>query len=264
MMRATEETLNAYADGALDADARAEVESQLATDAAARAFLEKLRRANALAREAFAEPFQEPPPQTLIDMILQAPDTVESDGVIPLDVPTSRRRTIRHYSLPLAAALALAIGLAAGLLLGRQPAQEPNAVALGDVAPGSQMYRLLERHPSGSILDMPAQQGLAQRLSVVATFRDRHARPCREIEVLPPVNAGQQPLAAAVACRGPNGSWTVEGTVRLTYAPSATAGQFEPSGVPEKDALDGLLAMLGAQTALSSDDERLMMQRGWQ
>lgn len=260
-MRVSEETLNTYADGALDADACAEVEAHLKTDAAARAFLEKLRRANARAREAFAEPFHEPPPQALIDAILQAPDAAGSNRVTRL---ASRPRRIRDYALPLAASLTLAIGLAAGLLLGRQPTQEQNIVALGDVAGGSRLHLLLERHPSGSILEMSSQQGAARRLSIVATFRDRHARPCREIEVLPPASAGQQPLAAAVACRGTSGVWMVEGAVRLTYSPNATGGQFEPSGVPEKEALDGLLTMLGAQTALSTAEEVLILQRGWQ
>jgi Putative zinc-finger len=261
MRRLSEETLNAYADGALEAAARAEVEAHLEVDPEARALLEKLRKANALAIEAFAAPMREPPPQALIDAVLTGPgNDVASDPGMRQKRRPPRAWRVRDYTLPLAAGLALAIGVTAGVYLGRQPAQAPGELALGIVPGDSTLHRLLEGHPSGSSLNIGQAQ--ARRLGIVATFRDRHARPCREVEVLP-TGTDAQALAAGVACRDAGGRWAVEGATRLAGAPQAPGGQFEPSGVPEKDALEGLLAMLGARRALSAAEEKELIERGW-
>jgi hypothetical protein len=263
MKRLSEETLNAYADGALDAQARTEVEAQLATDAEARALLQKLRRANALTTEAFAAPMHEPPPQALVDAILRgAAHGAAADRSMPPGRQQSRAWSVREYALPLAAALALTIGIAAGVFLGRQAGRIPEQLVLGAVPAGSTLHRLLEHHPSGSMLDIDGARGAARRLSAVATFRDRHDRPCREVEALRP---GTDPLAiaAGVACRDAEGLWLVEGAIRLGGAPLTSAGQFEPSGVPEKDALEGLLTMLGTQRALGPAEEKALIERGW-
>jgi hypothetical protein len=263
MNRLSEEMLNAYADGALDAERHAEVEAQLAADAEARALLEKLRGANALAIVAFAEPMHEPPPRALVDAILRAPAhaaTVEQSAL--RKGWRWHRWSIRDQALPLAAALALAVGITAGVLFGSRTLHVPEQVALGPVQAASTLHRLLERHPSGSSLNLDGTQGSARRLSIVATFRDRHARPCREVEVLR-TGADHHPVAAAVACRGAAGGWVVEGATRVAGATPATGGQFEPSGMSEKDALEGLLTMLGAQRALSPDEEKALIERGW-
>jgi hypothetical protein len=263
MKRLSEEMLNAYADGVLEAHTRAEVEAQLETDAEARAILEKLRRANALTIEAYAAPMREPPPQALIDTILKGPAYGASAD---RDAPQARHRwrawSVRDYALPLAAALALAVGIIAGVFLGRQAGQAPEHLALGAVPADSTLSLLLERHPSGSTLKIGGSQGAAWRLSVVATFRDRHARACREVELLPQ-GADLHAIAAAVACRDTGGRWVVEGATRLAGAPRGTSPQFEPSGVPEKDALEGLLALLGAQQALTPAEEKALIASAW-
>jgi hypothetical protein len=264
MKRLSEETLNAYADGALEAQARADVEARLKIDPEARGLLEKLRGANALAIEAFAAPMHEAPPQALVNTILRGPaHEAAADRRMPLRRRRSLAWSVRDYSLPLAAALALAIGITAGVLLGRQPAKSLGELALGVVHSDSTLYRLLERLPTGSTLEIAGgQAGAGHRLSIVATFHDRHARPCREIEVLPR-DADPHAIAAAVACRDAVGGWVVEGATRLARAPLAPGGQFHPSGVPEKDALEGLLAMLGAQRALAPAEEKALIERGW-
>jgi hypothetical protein len=253
----SEEMLNAYADGALDVASRAEVEARLAVDPEARALLEKLRRADGLAAEAFAAPLHEPPPQALVDAITQAP----ARGTAGIRDPRSWR--LRDYALPLAASVALAVGVAAGAFLGRQPAGPPGELALGEVAGESALQRLLESHPGGSTLAIDATGRLSRRLGVVATFRDRHARPCREVEVLLP-GSGRQAVAAAVACRSDAGRWVVEGVARLAPAPQSVAPGIEPAGVAEKDALDALLTLLGAQRALEAGEEQALIERRWQ
>jgi hypothetical protein len=255
--RLDEETLNAYCDGALDVEARAEVEVLLQADAEARDRLAKLRRANALAIEAFGAPMQEPQPQALIDIILQDRD--------PRSGPAGPRwmrglgAGMRNYAVPLAASLALAIGIAAGLMLARQTEPASIGLALGTVPRESPLHRLLDHALSGQIQEMGSSDG---RHAVLATFRDRGGRPCREIEVLPP-ETGLQPIAAGVACRAADGGWVVEGAVSLAHAAGTGAQHYEPSGVTEKDALEGLLNLLGAQAALSPEEERALVQRGW-
>jgi hypothetical protein len=264
MKRLSEETLNAYVDGALDAGARAEVEAHLATDAEARALLERLCAADRLAVEAFVAPLREPPPRALVDAILNAPAPrgAPATGAVSHDASRGTQpglaTRVRWYALPLAACLVLAVGLGAGALLGQWLAQPPSELSLGPVPGESVLHRLLERQPSGSALEMRG----SQRVGVVATFIDRHARPCREVEILP-AGSDQQPIAAAVACREGSGQWLVEGATRLAGSSPAPGVKFEPSGVPEKDALDGLLTLLGAQQALGPAEEKALMARGW-
>jgi hypothetical protein len=203
----------------------------------------------------------EPVPQALIDTILRRPslDTGVDRG-IRLGARAPRSRSIGAYAMPIAASLVLAIGI--GLLVGRQSTPAGDELTLGLVSAEGQLHRLLESHPSGSFLEVDRPGKQARRLNVVLTFRDRHARACRELEVLP-AGTGEQPLAAGVACRRDQGGWVVEGAARLAQAPTAARPGFEPSGVSEKDALEGLLTMLGAQAALSSEEEQALMERGW-
>ena len=216
MKRLSEETLNAYADGALEADARAEVEAQLQTDAEARALLDRLRTADRLAIEAFAAPMHEPPPQALVDAILGAP----APGAADRDASLGGR--------PSPAWSAREAGLAAGCKPG--PRCRPRRRRFPRASAGSAACRAgwragagggarRERPPSPA--GAPSERehagdrgarGAARRVGVVATFMDRHARPCREVEVLP---AGTDPphrVAAAVACRDAAGGWVVEGS----------------------------------------------------
>jgi hypothetical protein len=267
MTRLSEETLNAYLDGELDAAARAEVEAALQADAEARALLERLRTADRLAIEAFAAPMHERPPPALVEAILSGPGNSAADHPA-VRVPQTRPWRLRDYALPLAAAVALVAGVAAGAFMVRQSAPAPGPLALGGVPGDSALHRLLESHPSGSALDMDGAPSPV-RLGVVTTFRDRHGRPCREVEALEldlrsdPASrlGGGQATAAGVACRDGAGRWIIEGIARL--APSAPGVGFEPAGVPEKDALEGLLTMLGAQRALEPAQEQALIERHW-
>ena len=250
--RLDEETLNAYRDGALDVEARAEVEALLETEAGARELLAKLRRANALAVEAFGAPMHGPQPQAMMDTILQ------DRGRRPIWA-RGLGTSLRSYAAPLAASLALLIGVAAGVILSRQMERAPAGLALGTVPRDSPMHRLLDHALSGQIQETGSSGG---RHAVLATFRDRRGRPCREIEVFPP-HAGLQPIAAGVACLGDDGSWLVEGAVSLAHAAGTGSQHYEPSGVAEKDALEGLLNLLGAQAALGPEEERALLERRW-
>ena len=77
--------------------------------------------------------------------------------------------------------------------------------------------------------------------------------------------AGQQPVAAGVACRNSvAATWVVEGAARLTVANTNASADYVPSGANEADVLQGLLNILGARAALAPNDERSLLDRGWQ
>lgn len=264
MTRPTDEMLMAFADDALDPADRARVEAYLATDVEAQALVETFRRTAALARDAYAAPLREPAPDSLVQAISKAPAPgrpsseparLAPDSAEVVDLAAHRRlaRPAEAWRLPLAASLALLVGLAAGYLAsGGSTSRSADQFALGAVSRSAPLADALERRPSGST---------SGRHVIVATFRDKQDRACREIELL---GTTQPPRAeiAGVACRGRDGTWTVEGAARLA-APAPARDGIEPSGVAERDALDSLLNMLGAKPVLSPAEEKALIERGW-
>lgn len=256
MNRPTDETLMAYADDALDEGERAMIEQYLATDADARDLVAAFRRSRDLAARAFDEALTSPPPKHLVDLIMSHPATPGSatpisaaDNVVVL-APRPRASPMATWALPMAASLAFAIGLGTGWLY--RPTQ-PVDVALGPLPARSELSQVLEG----------ARTGIRRnRHLVVATFRDKLDRPCRELELFPTTTA-DAPLLAGIACREPNGTWIVEGAARLRTAKANGNGAYVPSGAVEADALGSLLEMMGAKPALSADEERALIERGW-
>jgi hypothetical protein len=267
MTRPSDETLMAYADGALPEAERIAIEAYLAQDEEARRIVESFRLTSALAREAFDDAISAPPPADLVARILAAPTgqaagadaiaaPIGSATVVPLPARPRRRAAMPPWlPLPLAASIALVIGVTAGFLTGRGVAPTPDVagIQLGPVSTGTAIARVLDTATSGATTD---------RIAIVATFRDRGGRVCRELEVLADRTGQPAPEVAAVACRVPHGTWTVEGAARIARANAAGSG-FEPSGASERDALQGLLDMLGADAALSPQEERTLIERGW-
>ena len=153
----------------------------------------------------------------------------------------------------------LLIAAAATLLLRELPSSQ--AIALGPVQPATPLAELLETKASGTSVAHTGRAAEGAHMMVVATFRDRKARICREIEIL---DANMQAKLAGAACRDPaSGTWIVEGVARIASAPMSQGSVFVPSGTDEKDALDGLLAVLGASKALTADEEQRLMMHGW-
>jgi hypothetical protein len=259
MNRPSDEILIAYVDGTLDARVRAETEAFLSTNEEARAFVDALRRSGALAAQAFDQPMREPPPPHLVQTIRNARDAGRRTSARRNDFGSSR---MRRFALPLAASVAFVAAVGAAFWGGRMMSGDAAAdFALGPVPVQSAVARMLETKASGQIVPVDGQPG--RHFTVVATFRDRHDRPCREIEMLQG-GANAQPLLVGVACRRMEGGWTVEGAVRLAAAPpDAGPGGYVPAGNAEKDALEGLLAALGAQKALGAGDEQALIAKGW-
>jgi hypothetical protein len=259
MNRPSDETLMAYADDALDPVERARVERHLATDAEARRLVEMFRSTRALSQQAFATDLAASPPQALVDRILSHPlpdSAARAGNVVQFD---RRRRsdagTFRRHALPLAASVALALGVGTGWMLSRMALPSPAALqlALGPVDARSPVAAALERSASGTTME---------RVHIVATFRDRFDRVCREVEIVTAATAAQ-PEAAGVACRQVDGVWVVEGAARVATTEAPAGGGYAPSGASEKDALASLLTLLGAKSVLRPVEERELINRGW-
>lgn len=264
MTRPSDETLLQYVDGKLSEVERASVEAALKEDPQLRAFADAMRESEQLAKTIFDRPMHEPAPQRLVDAVLNAPSASSSSVVsfaslkrfIPSGGPFLR--------MAAAASMALLVGAVAGYMvrdLGNRAAPV-DILALGEVESRGSLGRLLETAQSGAVAaaDSGATQ---QRHTIVATFLDKQKRPCREVEVLAPPTEGDHPLIVAMACRTKGGAWVIEGAVRLASQKAPSSAGYEPSGLADKDAVDGLLTMLGAGQSLSSEEERSLIARRW-
>ena len=257
MTRPTDEMLMAYADGALPEADRAEIAAAIENDAEARAIVAEFRRTAEISRTAFADILAEPVPDRLVNTVLGA--RAPHANVVDLARARMPRSTMWRTALPLAASVLLVVGITAALLR-QQPAAQ--LMALGPVPSADPLAEILETKPSGTPLALASRtpEGL-DRLMVVATFRDRKERICREVEALDP---NMQPQIAGVACRDPaNGTWIVEGSARIASTAPPSGRDFTPSGADQKDALDGLLTVLGAERALPVEEEQALLARDW-
>ncbi|MBN9268186.1 MAG: hypothetical protein J0I75_27135, partial [Hyphomicrobium sp.] len=101
----------------------------------------------------------------------------------------------------------------------------------------------------------------SEHLMIVATLRDRNGRICREVEAL---DKAMQARLAGIACRdSASRTWIVECTARIAASSPSGGSDFVPSGVDQKDALDGLLSILGATKALPPEEEQRLIANGW-
>lgn len=275
MTAPTDETLFDYLKGKLPDKERAMVESYVTANDEALARIRALGAELDLIRRAFDAPMREPPPRHLVDLVIGSgaaggtggAGTRHGSNVVAIGQRAEARRSAgragQRYALPMAAAVALAVGLTVGYGASRWGSDriESGRLALGPLSSSAPLTSILESKPSGVAVSIPAPDRSARRLTVVATFYDRAKRPCREFELLGP-QAEPTPLAVGLACREEDGRWLVEGVTRIADL-DADGKTYRPSGATERDALEGLLTMLGAGTALAPADERELIGRGW-
>ncbi|MDX2259120.1 MAG: hypothetical protein NW205_09425 [Hyphomicrobiaceae bacterium] len=281
MTRPSDEILMAYADGELSSDEAARVAAIIDGDAEARAIVASYRATRSLAAAAMSEPGESARLAEIARSLLADTTTpggstrtagASSDTIVPLRRParTSGARPARSFG-PYAALAASLVALVGGMvgyqLLTDQRPGAPAApiIALGPVDPASPLAAVLEQRASGEAQALPPQAGAQRALELVAvtTFRDKSDRPCREFEAVT-ADADQRVLAIGVACRRSQGSWTVEGAVHLAASQATQSDRIEPaSGIAESDAIPALMRLLGASAALSAEDEKALLARGW-
>ncbi|WP_226978592.1 hypothetical protein [Xanthomonas sp. LMG 12460] len=251
-------TLQAYADGELDAAQAAQVEAALRSDPQLTQALERLRSLQARLRAGFAPVLDEAVPARLLAAARARPaDAPGQDTAVAARPPSPihataqasrptplRPRARRRWALPAA--------LAAALLLGLWIAQRqlPQGDAHGPTVAAAQ----------GSVAEGALAQALTQQLSgqsqgsvrIGLSFRDRDGHYCRTF-ALSNANAG-------LACQR-DGAWRVE-----LLAP---AGEREDGGGMRMAASPMPAAVLQAVDAriageaLDADGEQRARARGW-
>lgn len=262
--RPDDETLMAFADGCLDAEERARVARYLATDAEARALVAEFERTADLTRRAF-EPIAElPPAKELVDRILDERGGVRSSNVVDLPRRGTTDRRLSARAIALAASVVLVLGLAVLHQLGlRLPRTEPElSVSIGPLPSGGRIAQMLETRPSNEVVtfsDDPKSERVD--LMVVASFKDKSNRYCRELELVRGAPSASA-VTFAIACRDTAGGWVIEGAAR--HAPPQDHGtSFTPAGHGASTAVEGILAELGAGPALANEEEAALLARGW-
>ncbi len=271
MSRIDDETLAAYLDGELDADEARRVAALLEEDPALKARLaawEENDRTVRLALMAAGERV----PEAAASAILAA--TQEQASRFPSAVPGGWR----DWFARLLSAPALAVATAAlvvGILIGTMVAG--NGLRFFDAGPagsspaalllaGGPLAKELESVPSGRTRPI-AEAG--KRLALVATYRARDGRWCREFRLEPAAagepgdGGGHAAALAGLACRRA-GRWTVVALAPLPHAgraPGAIYRAAADESLPPE--LARQMRRLGLATPLDAESERRLLVSGW-
>lgn len=259
-----DETLVAYADGNLDAASAAGIEARMAQDQDLRDYVQLLIRSGKLARDVFDADLQPADDGKLAAMIMgsAASKSADTSNVVTLPRARVQQAPLRAYALPMAAAIALMVGSVAGYQFGQRTPGPSNAasvdVAVGPVRSGSALATLLDERGSGDAMNLADVQ---RELMVIATFRDRAGRVCREFEVTDTA-VPENGITAGVACRDASG-WRIEGAANVASIPPASDQDFSPASGEQASAIEGILKAVGAKPALPKADEEALRKDGW-
>lgn len=204
-----------YLDGELDAAAIEAVEAGLARDPALRARLVALSKGTALLRAAFTAPKHDDASDRLahkVASMLAAAQRVSVSAATPVRAGTGRR-----WILPVAVAASVAV-LAAGIGGGFLASDARVAGELARIEAAREQDRLafelalqkaLETEVSGTTVAWEgAGTGTRGTITPVRTFKSADGQWCREYAVAPLAD-GAAGREHAVACRAPEGRWTV-------------------------------------------------------
>lgn len=258
-MSISDETLMAYVDGELDANARAEVEEYLASSPDGRERLEVFQATGRGLSELFEQPMREPVPQRLLDAV------IASDNVVPFGAVRRHKSTRTQSYWPAALAACLTVlaaggsaywyGHSAGKLdrnFGVEVAADGRRVASKALA------AVLDGTPAG--VDAKASISEQQaKITPVFTFAKEDKSYCRQYTIA----AGHSEAIGGVACRSADGQWQVEAQATFDPAPNRT-GQIAPAGgdggPPEVEAaVDQMIA----GDVLKPEVEAALIARGW-
>ncbi len=253
----TDETLMAYADGALNESDAAAVAAALESDPQAAAKVAAFRQTGARLAGA-ARGLDEVPPalRARIEETLAASRPAAGGGDAAEPAPAGTVTPFRArpaaqararlagggWPMALAASLALAIGLGAGL--GLRDSGAPSDGGQLALLPSDGLAPLLDTLPSGETA--PLADGA---LSVVSSFRAGDGRLCREVEF-----AGADAAAAlAVLCRNA-GDWQPQLAMRL----GQSDGFAPASGL---ETVETFLGTLDAGPPLTPEEEAAALAR---
>ena len=255
-----DETLVAYADGALPEDETARVERYLAANEDARRLVEQLRASAKLATEAFDDILKAAPPKALVDKILAGP-AANAGNIVSITKASLKRRPAWSAAVAMAASIALLAAAAGIYRFMSQPSGPATGIAAGPVAAGSQLAGLLETKASGEAIAINRDgAGDGTDLIAVATFRDRDGRFCREVEA---TDKEARAITFAIACRSPAEGWTVVGIAKSPESAGSTGPEFNPAAGATGSPIDDILSQIGAGQPLPLDEEKAALMRHW-
>ncbi|QLF69785.1 hypothetical protein FE840_009640 [Peteryoungia desertarenae] len=241
----SDETLMAFADGELDAETSAMIESALEKDEALADRLALFLDSKALLATTMKPLIDEPLPpklslgvQDAIDKAVMAGHAADDTVIAFRPKPASAQpRSSGPAIAPSRASMALAASLAgilfglAGFLAGRSaaPVMDSGVAAL---------HAALSTLPSGTATELAS----GTSFSAIASFRDGDGHLCREYEV-----KAQDTQTTAIACHGPEGWQT-----RLALTNPLADGYVPASAL---ETVESYLAALGAGEPLSLQEE---------
>lgn len=285
MAALTDEILMAYADGILDNDAQAWVETQLPTDEESRRRVEIFRATGTRLAQLYSKPMLEPVPSHLVDFVLQyGKDSTAStkpprSKAIPIawhEKLISRRTWEKAFSragwekrlpkavtwqLAVASAATLFIGASAGWMLhgsGGAEGSRLTAFQHGQIYAEGDLAYVLETMPSNSPsrIGGGAQDSTVVRASL--TFKSRGGGFCREYET----ETANGNRFAGLACREPSGKWAIQVHVAET-AGTPNTGTSPAAGSAHEEALDPIVDRMIAGIAFGKNEENAAIASGW-
>jgi len=257
-MRDDQNELMALHDGELSGQEASDAKDRQLDDPEARAFLEKLARADKAFADAVDDMLDMPVPSSLVEAIRQseAPSQVQSGLETEADsatepktaevIPFPRRRGL--------VGLAIAAGLAAVVATNTPLFQLPGKPALdpADAGYAALLQEVLESVPSGEVRS--SADGAVSVVPMVS-FRTDAAAYCREF-----MRSQGDAEFSGVACRDGAGSWEVVSQQRV---PSAAVGSDYRIAEGEAGEVK-LPPTLTRSAELSYVEEQAAIQAGWQ
>jgi hypothetical protein len=263
--KVSDEMLMAYADGALDPDARAIVEAAINKQPHYREKVEKFRSTRDPIRAAFQEELETSHLGPLINRI-RRDEFSRAERVIPISGGGRRRQTYsfrQHLPVAIAASVALLIGATLGWSLHSRPeGMSQRSAGLvrfrdgGLLAQGA-LNELLEGTRSGTPVVAKTENGDVWRLKASFTFRSAGQSPCRRYEISSEA-AGR---FAGYACRSGEGLWSVHAHANL--APNASDHKgFTPAAGDGDSALEAAIrADMDGDVYGSKEEDGLIASR---
>ncbi|KAB2912502.1 MAG: hypothetical protein F9K29_18920 [Hyphomicrobiaceae bacterium] len=270
MAELTDETLMAYADGALDPAACAAVEAELAAHPEYRRKLDAFRATSAPLARAFRQGMAEGNYDHLIADIRQGElelklRPIEAAARAPRVGGMGRPHVSalrRYFPTAMAAGVAMLIGVGLGWLALPPPAPTAAPGFLefvgGNVLAQGELRGVLESARSGTSVVARSADGQAWTVKASFTFRSTSQLPCRQY-VISSDAAGRY---AGYACRSGDGRWLVQAHVAMAPKASESKG-YVPADGDGNAALNAAVHAVMDGDVMQTDEENSLISRQW-
>ena len=172
---------------------------------------------------------------------------------------TERLLPIRDATVALAASIAVVLGIGLGWLLRGNADDELSASSFVKmqnqrVLATAPLKAALETVPSGTLV--PLAGGNDAQFRAKMTFQNERRDYCRQYELA----LGARERMAGIACRIPNGDWSV---ALQSLLASSASGVTVPASAGQNAALDAAIGALLGGDPLVGEAEAAIMRNGW-